>query len=496
MRQLDHTVAQRLLDQLHAEMVQRLRSLQQRELDEGMTFSDDMLDLEHREMDQEIEQYTVALRNNDFSSVSDDATQTLRQQDVKFDEKSPEFRYMCIELLKQKITHREVIKARCLGDFRKEQELLGVQPQRANGSMVREANKTNPRISEAWVEFFAEKTSGLPKAEWNENTAQGRQAIADELIAILGDNRLSLITRDSILEYRDKVSRLPKNRKKLYPGVDIADLLDMDIPSKHLPASRTVDEKLVAVRSFLIWCRTQKQYIDTDPSDGVKVRAQSRSYAPFTYVDLQALFMSKDYLEKKHRKSWQFWIPLIALYTGARQNEIAQLMVSDIAEEEGVWVFNITDAGDDQKIKSRAGIRKVPISSRLIELGLVDYASVLSRQNQDRLFPDLKKGSKGWGQKVSRWFNDTYKKKCGIEDDVSGGRKVSHSFRHTAITKAMSEGLPLQHCQQVFGHEKRLLGETATYTHGFSLNTLLPVVESLDFGLDHSKLTAPVIADH
>ena len=32
MRQLDHEVAQRLLDQLHAEMVQRLRSLQEREL--------------------------------------------------------------------------------------------------------------------------------------------------------------------------------------------------------------------------------------------------------------------------------------------------------------------------------------------------------------------------------------------------------------------------------------------------------------------------------
>ena len=488
MRQLEESLAQKLLDQLHVEMVQRLRSLQEQHLEEGHTFNDGMLELEHQELDAEIDELVVALRNGDFSSVAPEVAETLKTQKVQFTEESREFRYMCIELIKQKITHCEVIQARCAGDFRKEQELLGVRHQPADGSIIRDHSSANPTISEAWQEFYIEKTAGLPNPEWSENTAQGRQAIADEFVAILGDIRLSLLTRDLVLEYRDKVSRLPKNRKKLYPELSIEDLLEIDIPADHLPASRTIDEKLVAVRSFLIWCRTQKQYIDTDPSDGVKVRAQSRSYAPFSSSDLQVMFHSKEYLENKHRTSWQYWIPLIALYTGARQNEIAQLKAADIVEEDGVWVINITDAGDDQKIKSRAGVRKVPINNTLVDLGFVSYASHLSTKNIDRLFPDLRKGSKGWGQKVSRWFNDTYKKKCGIQDDSSGGRKVFHSFRHTAITKAMSEGLPLQHCQQVFGHEKRLLGETATYTHGFSLEVLVPVVEALDFALNHDSL--------
>ena len=59
MRQLGDSVAQGLLVQLHAEMVQRLRSLQEQELEEGVTFSDKMLDLEHREMDEEIDRFAV-----------------------------------------------------------------------------------------------------------------------------------------------------------------------------------------------------------------------------------------------------------------------------------------------------------------------------------------------------------------------------------------------------------------------------------------------------
>ena len=55
----------------------------------------------------------------------------------------------------------------------------------------------------------------------------------------------------------------------------------------------------------------------------------------------------------------------------------------------------------------------------------------------------------------------------------------------------------MQHCQQVFGHQKRLMGETETYTHSFPLESLVPVVESLDFGLVHSVIElrpAPMLA--
>ena len=165
---------------------------------------------------------------------------------------------------------------------------------------------------------------------------------------------------------------------------------------------------------------------------------------------------------------------------------------TDIIDEEGIWIINITDVGEGQKVKTQAGIRKVPVSSKLKKLGLIVHAQKLAANGTDRLFPDLKEGAKGWGHKVSRWFNEVYKRRCGIKDDPGGDRKVFHSFRHTAITKALSQQIPIQHCQQVFGHQKRLMGETETYTHGFPLDSLVPIIESLDFGLEHaSRLKFP-----
>jgi len=288
-----------------------------------------------------------------------------------------------------------------------------------------------------------------------------------------------------ILDYLEKVGRLPKNRTKSYPGQSIEDLLSLDIPELQRPSSRTVAEKLTRVGAFFRWCRVTRGFLDADPTEGVNIRSNSRSYSPFTENDLGLLFFSQEYRQDKHRSLWQFWIPLVALYTGARQSEIAQLMVDDVVKEDGIWLFSITDFGEDQKIKTSAGIRKVPMSEILIDLGFVDYVDYLKDQGIPRVFPDLEKGSRSWGQRVSRWFNETYKERCGVRPDPTGGRKVFHSFRHTAITKALSANLPIQHCQQVFGHERSILGETATYTHQFPVKSLIPVIEALDWNLTH-----------
>ncbi|MGB5300523.1 MAG: hypothetical protein WBN48_17525 [Thiogranum sp.] len=52
-------------------------------------------------------------------------------------------------------------------------------------------------------------------------------------------------------------------------------------------------------------------------------------------------------------------------------------MVEDIVKEDGIWLFSITDFGEDQKIKTSAGIRKAPMSEILIDLGFVDYVDYL-----------------------------------------------------------------------------------------------------------------------
>ena len=72
-----------------------------------------------------------------------------------------------------------------------------------------------------------------------------------------------------------------------------------------------------------------------------------------------------------------------------------------------------------------------------------------------------------------KWFNERYKRQRGVTDDPSGARKTFHSFRHTAITKVLGDGIPLQLWQAVFGHEQSLLGETRTYAHEYPVTRLV-----------------------
>lgn len=431
-----------------------------------------------------------AIERSDPSAWSGRAAAVLADMGVEYDGDDPSFNGLCVELTKLEAMYWAALSARTKGDFRTEEEFIGYYKSQGysliNG---REDANAGPTLSEAWTAYAAEKTVAKPSTDWTPKTAAGYSATFDDFVEIVGNIRVAVVSRDVVMRYLTTLSRLPKNRKKHYPSKSVTDLLTMEIPESLRPSERTVSDKLMQVGSFLKWCRLSRGWLEKDPTEGVTVRVESRSYAPFTNTDLQALFSSKEYRTNGHSTSWRFWVPLIALYTGARLGEIAQLSIVNVVQEEGIWIFSMTDQGDGQRIKTKAGIRKVPISRKLIDIGLIEYVEELRSTSEVRLLPDIPDDdTRPKTEKISRWFNEVYKISCGIQPDPTGARKVFHSFRHTAITKATGAGIAIQHCQQVFGHEKTMMGETATYTHAFPIATLVPVIDSLTFGLDHSAI--------
>jgi integrase len=435
--------------------------------------------------EREINEYRTELARSNYQRTALEARQALERFGFAWEPDSAYTRYFCAELAKQRIIFNEVILARTEGDFRREEELLGATKSTDALALPDAESPSTISLAAAWDEYVQEKTAARPTPDWSENTAAGQMTTMSELLEIVGDRPITQVNRELMARYLEVVSRLPKNRKKSYADHSIESLLSLELPASSRPSPRTIKEKLTQVGSFLKWCREIKGYLQDDPLRGLSVKAESRSYAPFNQDDLKALFESIEYLDGQHRRCWQFWVPLIALYTGARQAEIAQLKVSDVLVEDNIELINISDSSEDQRVKTPAAIRKVPINQQLKSIGFLDYVAWLKERDVDRLFPDLTPGKRSAGQKISRWFGDTYKRRCGIKADATGGRKVFHSFRHTAITKALGAGIAVQYCQQFFGHEKSILGETATYTHQFSPQTLVAVADALDWGLDH-----------
>ena len=185
-------------------------------------------------------------------------------------------------------------------------------------------------------------------------------------------------------------------------------------------------------------------------------------------------------------RPFHYWMPILCLYLGARLTEVAQLHLSDLRQEDGVWSIEITDEGDDRSIKNTASRRILPMHPELLRLGLDKYVEALRAAKYDRLFPELRSNPRyGLGKYAGKWFNSKFMdERLGIERN---GKQTTHSFRHTLLTALdRIEGIDLRSRQHIAGHE-RGKGETDNrYTKDAHPRDLLPLMEKLSFtGLPH-----------
>lgn len=173
----------------------------------------------------------------------------------------------------------------------------------------------------------------------------------------------------------------------------------------------------------------------------------------------------------------KFWLPLIALFSGMRQEEICQLHLDDVREVEGIWVFDVNDAPPRQ-LKNRNARRLVPIHSALFEVGLMAYRDDIRAQGEVRLFPRLQPGGadRRFGHNFSKWFA-RYRREVGL---YQVGLDF-HSLRHSATTFLFHAGVDPVLVDALTGHET--VGETARYTKHFRVRQLKEAMDKLDPGV-------------
>ena len=144
----------------------------------------------------------------------------------------------------------------------------------------------------------------------------------------------------------------------------------------------------------------------------------------------------------------RYWVPMIAAYSGVRLNEICQLDVEDIRQQNGTWVMDIQPNAKDKNVKNRAGNRLVPLHSKLIRSGLLDYVQQVKESQQKKLFPNLKQGFRTtYGDTLSKWFA-RYLVKLGIKKKG----KNFHSLRHTVINQLLTSQVYEPFIKKLVGH--------------------------------------------
>jgi len=332
-------------------------------------------------------------------------------------------------------------------------------------------------LSDVVEEYCDEMKQG---GNWQEKTEAEQRSSYALLIRVVRDQPIMLIDHEAARYYKKTLRKLPSNmnKKPMYREKDISEILQMQIPATDLLSVSTINTHLSSSSSLFTWAE-KHGHTNTNPFRGLKMKEKKLPHEKrevFTESDLQSLFGSPVYVNGKRKHPYYYWLPLIALYSGARIEEICQLRLTDIHEEAGGWVFDINDETEnDKKLKTLSSKRLIPIHSKLIDAGILDYCTKLKQKKETRLFPELKHQRDGYSQSASKWFG-----RYRITNGVPHKRKNFHSFRHTVANHLKQKNVTKEQIAAILGHKDESV-TTGLYGKAYTSDVLRPVIEMLDY---------------
>ena len=221
--------------------------------------------------------------------------------------------------------------------------------------------------------------------------------------------------------------------------------------SRKPPLSpKKVNDYMDFFRGMLNFELKTTRTLQHNPAEGIRekdTKSDQERKPPFDLEDLELIFVqSKEYGQDKFKKAHQFWLPLLALYTGARLEELCQLVVGDIQEFKGIWIIDINEWDELKSIKTGER-RRVPIHPFILELGFHRYA--MSRSKEGQLF-DLNYIKNRWSHHYVMEFK-RFKDKAGI--DPTPRWKTFYSFRHTVSKRLKDLDVQEVHAAELLGHK-------------------------------------------
>ena len=255
-------------------------------------------------------------------------------------------------------------------------------------------------------------------------------------------------------------------------------------------AAGTITKQLGALYTVLQYA-VDNDKLEFNPAAGVKVakgKHDKEKRLPYELADLTLIFSSPVYTsgERPTAGAGQaaYWLPLLALFTGARLEELGQAHVADVKEEDDVLYLEISDRQGDKRVKTKTSRRRIPLHQELRRCGFMAYVDEIKKAKHQQLFPELKADHMGkltgnW----SKWWG-RYARTNGITDK----RKVFHSFRHSFKDACRECGIEEAIHDALTGHSGGGVGRS----YGGQMYPLPPLIKAMEKlkykGLDLSHL--------
>lgn len=264
------------------------------------------------------------------------------------------------------------------------------------------------------------------------------------------DRAAGSITVLEAAEFRDGLLDLASGWQGKFKGATIRQAV---VLSQRSPALPKYEVQALAAKTFgpirrmFAWAAANG-YAAADPFEKVSIQISKSARRQgkrkrrdgFSVDQLQQVFDAPAFTGCKSARQWtepgtlriddtRYWVPLLALYTGARRGELVNLTAGDVFRRGDIWCISIDERFDDDgnqvaTVKTEDSIRVIPVHPELVRLGFIEFA----QKGGGNLFDPN-------GDKFGKWF-------ARLLDSVGlkNRRLVFHSFRHS-FENAMLEGI-------------------------------------------------------
>lgn len=329
-------------------------------------------------------------------------------------------------------------------------------------------------VSDAVTDYLKEKEF---LGSWTTKTMEENKAILKRFVELVKDCTLVAVDRKIMIDAVALLSKLPPNVGKIprFAGMELTEVAALQDVTPM--TSRSVNKYLNRIGGFFLWCQRQG-YADRNPTQGLSIKRTENAYeerATYDKGDLQRLVDSL--VSVPHSNPERFWIPLIGIYTGLRQNEICQLLVEDIVEEDGVICFDINGKGD-KRLKTLASKRLVPLHPLLIDLGFLDYKRELAAKKEVRLWPNLVHTRDGYIRVFVNWYY-RHNRRYITKDPKKTFHSLRHSFADCLKQKVVNETM----ISELMGHTNKSM-TTGRYGKRFQPRLLLAVIQQVSYEIN------------
>ncbi|MDD3798296.1 MAG: hypothetical protein PHE36_03850 [Novosphingobium sp.] len=430
------------------------------------------------------------------------AVELAASEGLVVDPSSPAFRDLCVKLNETAIAVHEAELERMDGK-------IVPTPPMPEAPVAQSSVAAVPLIGPSFREIV-EGMLESPRMDFGEpSKAQTRTALR-YLCDALGDLQPHELTRAEVSRFLDLVARRPARvtaKERALPLADLVQLYaDKDVERVN---PRTLEKHCRTLGARWTKAQAEEGLISerlANPFTGRKfeqLRTNERKAKGFSADELRGIF-GQPFFAGGDQPRWgrgetAYWLPLLSLFTGARPEELVQLVLDDVWKdpETGRWMLDLQAQRHHpekgaQRLKTDkkgSGGRIIPVPLPLLSLNFAGYVQHLKGQGEETLFPQLRVRNK-FGRLYSsfgdKWCAHIYDQ--GILPRAAG-RQPMREFRHTWTTAARASGIARDAREYIQGRKSP--GRVSTDDDYGEFEALAQQLDRLRFEVDILELVKP-----